>query len=471
MFQNRFHILSIVLFSIAISFPNLAHALEFSEIAYDLAGADDKHEWIEIYNEMNVAVNITGYKFSDGSNHLFNAPPVNGSTGSLTIEAGKYAIIADDATTFLADHPSYTGTVIDSTMSLPNYSKDRTEPIILKLLDPEGQTVATASYLPTADQQAGYTLELRNGSFGQSTAAGGSPGGAGQPASSPISYPTGLRMSELMPNPDGLDTAAEWIELENISNLTIGLDGWYFIDKPTASGNTNRRTLSKETTIVAGQFLKIPIAGSMLNNSDEVVSFYSPDDKLIDSVSLPGEAKDNWTYALFNQGWLWTDRPTPGEQNKQALPSPSPVSSNNQLTSKASETLQELKKASQPLSSPLAISGKSNKTSSASLVNPGLGTTSGNNQDKKLSLNGQANPEPSLSLSPSGQVVLDSSLDNRPVARVAGETTNQTDSLNQAIIYLLLPVLSGLFLLSIIVYRFKLISYIARLGNRHDLIT
>lgn len=96
--------------------PFAAHAaFSFTEIMYDAPGTDAKHEWVEVQND-GPAVDMTGYKFfENGSNHgltLF--------AGSGTVGAGGYAVIADDAATFLVDYPSFSGSLFDSTFSLSN---------------------------------------------------------------------------------------------------------------------------------------------------------------------------------------------------------------------------------------------------------------------------------------------------------------------------------------------------------------
>ena len=115
------------LFALVILFPMFAHAtVIITEIMYDVPtsiGADDTREWIEIANTSSSTVDLTGWKFNDGANHMLNIPPTNGGTGSLILSAGGVAILAANATTFLQNlYPSFSGTVIDTTMSLNNTS-------------------------------------------------------------------------------------------------------------------------------------------------------------------------------------------------------------------------------------------------------------------------------------------------------------------------------------------------------------
>lgn len=109
-----------VLTALFIALPSVSSAdVRITEIMYDTDGSDSKREWIEIYNDADSPADISKLKFTDKSAHALNAPPKNGGTGSLTIPARGYAVIASDAKTFTAGNPSV-AIVIDSVMSLTN---------------------------------------------------------------------------------------------------------------------------------------------------------------------------------------------------------------------------------------------------------------------------------------------------------------------------------------------------------------
>lgn len=122
-------------------------SVEISEIMYDLPspGSDDKREWIEIQNTSSVNIDITDWKFDDSatSKHGLNIPPANGGQGSMILTPNSFAILADNATTFLSEHPSFSGTLIDTTMDL-GQQKDKTYD--LQLIDVEGNSVSPVSY-------------------------------------------------------------------------------------------------------------------------------------------------------------------------------------------------------------------------------------------------------------------------------------------------------------------------------------
>lgn len=93
--------------------------ISISEIVYDPDGSDTKREWVEIFNTGPDAVNLTDWKFVDKSNHALNVPPKNGGVGSMLLAPGRYAILASDAATFVAEHPGIS-IVIDTALSLNN---------------------------------------------------------------------------------------------------------------------------------------------------------------------------------------------------------------------------------------------------------------------------------------------------------------------------------------------------------------
>ncbi len=104
-----------VLLAVLIFSPSV-DALIISEIMYDLSGSDTNREWIEIYNDQGGAIDLTGWKFFEaGTNHGLNLV-----SGSISLNQGDYALIVKDPDVFLADHPNFNGTLLDSSFSLSN---------------------------------------------------------------------------------------------------------------------------------------------------------------------------------------------------------------------------------------------------------------------------------------------------------------------------------------------------------------
>ncbi len=173
-----------LVFLLALAFPvfsNAGGSISITEIMYDSEGADSggkasdgtyfSREWIEVFNAAGNAIDLEGWKFNDGANHILNVPPEKGGQGSMVIATGGYAILTDDAATFLRDHPGFLGTVIDTVMSLTNTSKT------LTLLDRDGNAVDSITYQNTwGGNGNGYTLAKTDSAWKESAVLGGTPG-------------------------------------------------------------------------------------------------------------------------------------------------------------------------------------------------------------------------------------------------------------------------------------------------------
>ncbi len=144
---------------LSLAFPWYAQAdtgdVVFSEIMYDLEGVDTNREWIELKNTTAQAIDISGWKLFDGSNHILNEPPENGGQGSLLIPPLGFVVIATHALQFKIDNPNYTGTLIDSSFSLNNTGDT------IKMIDANQAIASEVTYASTVGAAGdGNSLQL-----------------------------------------------------------------------------------------------------------------------------------------------------------------------------------------------------------------------------------------------------------------------------------------------------------------------
>lgn len=119
--------------------PIIASAnLEISEIMYDPKGSNANHQWVEVYNNgsASVTVDASKWRFNDGSSHYMN------NKVGFSAPANSFFILTGDRATFDIDHPGFSGTVIDTSMSL---DKDGGT---VSILD-DGQVIDSATYSST----------------------------------------------------------------------------------------------------------------------------------------------------------------------------------------------------------------------------------------------------------------------------------------------------------------------------------
>lgn len=299
------------LFICLVFVPSIVQAVEFSEIAYDIAGTDTKREWVEIYNDSPEPIDLTGWLFYDGSYHRLMSDSV------LTVPAGQYAVLASDAASFKIDYPSYTGLLIDTVMNLPNYSASRIEPIKLALADSVKQVIVEILYLPTKRGSLGYTLERqKDGNFADSSLVGGSPGTVAPP---PPVYSSQIQLSELLANPAGPDTDTEWVELYNAGPSQVALDGWFLTDRLLDEAGVSKQVIKSGETIAAGGYITIKIEGTLLKNQNGRLNLYWPSGEMRETVNWEETIKDDMSYAKIDGQWQLTSALTPGYPNQSEL--------------------------------------------------------------------------------------------------------------------------------------------------------
>ena len=140
-------------------------------------------------------------------------------------------------------------------------------------------------------------------------------------------YPSGVFINEILPNPEGADETNEWVELYNSNSSDIDLSNWQIQD---TEGTTTTYTIPKGTKILANGYLvfKRPDINIMLNNDQDGLNLLTPDKKIIDSISFTS-APLGQSYNKINSNWQWSSTLTPGAKNSAATLPKSKNSVNN----------------------------------------------------------------------------------------------------------------------------------------------
>lgn len=89
-----------------------------SEIMYDVEGADNGREWLEVFNNGSEVVDLSGWRvYEADTNHKINLIK---ETDSFVLPEQGYAVIADDPVKFAVDWPDFSGMIFGSSFSLSN---------------------------------------------------------------------------------------------------------------------------------------------------------------------------------------------------------------------------------------------------------------------------------------------------------------------------------------------------------------
>ncbi len=260
---------------------------------------DGEEEWIELYNNTDQEIDLTNWKIEEGSGAQTNLSGKIGPKDFFVVEKIKgYLNNTGDIIKLIDSN----GRIIDQVSygNWDDFNKDDNAP-------------TTSDPNSIARIIDGYDTDQDNLDFKISTIPS-----KGKPNKFLKEYPLGIIINEILPNPKGDDSENEFIELKNITDYEIDLDGWKLEDK----GGTKFVISSKNfptTKILAKGFFVIKRKDSKiaLNNSGlETIKLYQPNDNLVDEVSYSGDIAEDLSYARDEKNdWFWTIQPTPGQEN------------------------------------------------------------------------------------------------------------------------------------------------------------
>lgn len=286
--------------------------------AVQIEGDDTDDDFIELYNPSCHEQSLRGWKLREriSSGREQSIKELSGS-----VPAKGYYLWANSSGGFEkrigADGYTKTGLA-------KNYS--------LALIDPDGNQVdavtlganpnpfSSASATPIPDRffsikRVGNVFELiknyspKNSSFVENDELKKC-----QDAKPPVSetYSENIAINELFPYPPA--GQEEFIEIFNPEEKSVDLSGWILRD----GSKTGKYVFPKDISIRSGGYLalyKSDYRFALNNSGIESVTLFSPDEKIISTVSYDG-AKENLSYDFDGQAWRWSKYLTPGKKNK-----------------------------------------------------------------------------------------------------------------------------------------------------------
>jgi beta-lactamase superfamily II metal-dependent hydrolase len=240
-----------------------------SEVFYDTPGTDSEEEWIELYNNSPVTVDISGWKIIDnnGSGSSYTIP--QGST----MDAGTYFTIAANSTGF----NNLYGYDADAYGTIPGLNNDG-DALVLRN--------KSAADMDAVGWEGGYNSNLPTG-WGSSTEPSASTGETivrSDPTEDNDTYAdwtsdgnNGYPQTQFMNDPDqmivvfseiyydtvGTDSVEEWIELYNDSPMEVDLSGWTITDN---NGTGSTYTIPQGKKIAAHSYYTIAVNSTGFNN-------------------------------------------------------------------------------------------------------------------------------------------------------------------------------------------------------------
>ncbi len=325
------YILGFILF-----LPLLAHATQgdiiINEVAWMGTSASANNEWIELYNQTNGEVNLTGWKLEtqDGSLKISLVGTISANgffllerTDDKTLPEIKADQIYSGAfanngeVLILKDANGQEVFRVDGSKGWPAgsaKSKETMQWVLDKWITasptPKAQNFSSAVSAPAVDQKQESKSVVIIASSSPVLSVNPEP-----VKTVTLDYAKDIIISEFLPNPKGSDENAEWIELYNKSPQDEKIGGFYLDDQKGASSPYK---IPDETIIKAKGFLVFKRSETKiaLNNSQDEVRLLSPSKDVLVVIGYK-EAKEDeaGAYDANKQELYWTRTPTPGKEN------------------------------------------------------------------------------------------------------------------------------------------------------------
>lgn len=284
---------------------------------------DESTEFIELKNASGFAGSPAGWKIKDAAGDEYNLPDKEIADGALWVipklESG--ISLNNDGETLSLINPA--GAIL-ATLSIPaapesqSYARSGAESFEWTItLTAGAENIFTQTVSAPAEIAA--PVNTNSPASNVDTSNSNSSVNANASTSANINSPKtatdffAIKLSEIMPNPEGDDADGEWIELYNGGDKEIDLAGGSLSD---ASGKIYA---IPKNTIISAKSYKVFYrnqTGIVLNNDQDTIDLKDSSGKKIDSISYADGAEGK-SYGLAGKNWQWSD-PTPAKANFQA---------------------------------------------------------------------------------------------------------------------------------------------------------
>ena len=135
---------------------------------------------------------------------------------------------------------------------------------------------------------------------------------------------TTVRLNEIYPQPNTTSND-EFIELQNSGDKTVNLSGWILDD--VRNGGSSPFTFSAQNILPKSYLVLYKSETKLtLNDSGDDVYLLQPDGFELDHTNY-SVAPRGQTHARFDDGWKWTNSPTPNGKNVLSAPPPEDIES------------------------------------------------------------------------------------------------------------------------------------------------
>lgn len=285
-----------------------------NEVMYDPPCSDSYCEYIELYNNGENSINVSGWIIGD--NNINDTLEGAFDNGEGTIIPGfSYSIITDQ------DSRVYNNYNVEDNIIWLYVNDDAignglSNAETITLYDTNLNKIDQLSYDDTTN---GKSLSLINGTWQESSPT---PGKSNSNNETVLDYDV-IKITEFLPDPEGNDDASmpggEWVELYNSGNIALDLLGFELYDNTGSDPDiaiSDTSTLSG-TIIQPNSYLIIysnGISGFLNNDNFEKIKLYDIYNNLLDEITY-SDSDEGVSWSLSEEKWQKTV-PTPNYANE-----------------------------------------------------------------------------------------------------------------------------------------------------------
>lgn len=293
-----------------------------SEIFPNPADNEADEEFIELYNTGTDPVNLYKWQLSDNSKSVYTFD--NDDFSSLTIEPEEYFVVYRNVSSIALNNTGGDQVILhhpDGELT-DGISYEKAPEAESLSFDIEGQSwLWTSEVTPgdanifiggddttDPDDDSGGNDDTNDEGDSGDTTDGGTGDDSG---SNDAPSEADIRITELLPDPEGSDTTGEWIELYNASDFDADLFHWSVADPQT------KYTFKEGAMIFAGGYYVLwrGESGISLNNTGDSVTLFNPASLEMMKVTYTASTSGSSWANFEGDVWQWTSKVTPGEQN------------------------------------------------------------------------------------------------------------------------------------------------------------
>ena len=263
-------------------FASYPSTIQVSEFMPNPSGSDGGSEWVELYNSADTAADLTRWLLDSGSTSTKASLKAYSLPTGTKISAKGYLSVTIPAGKFI----------------LNNSGGDS-----VRLFQPDGNLLQTVAYSGAPEGQS-YAVD-QTGEWQFTVPSPGAENVFNVPFAAAV-------INELLPNPAGNDD--EFLELYNSSSTDIDLAGFKLLIG-------SHQKVFEHVILASSSFLTLyqDDLPANLRNSGQTVSLLDQWGR-VTSVVAYGKAASGQAYARTVGGdYLWTDKPTPGQENEMVL--------------------------------------------------------------------------------------------------------------------------------------------------------